>query len=894
MRVSKTSSLDDGIASPNNFKQIIFQPTYIDEYGKIIQLAPVDDVGDHPDPDFKWCVDEPWPGDDDQLSCNSDGEESVGTSSHASSLISTETSTGRVSDSHEQFQNRARTSFITWLEQGNGIFHILGKPGSGKSTFMKYLTQQPRAKEHLNVWASEKKLVIGTFFFWKPGSHLQKTIKGLIRGLLHRILSECPDLIPLAFPLQWELSMHRDVIHIEHNECQSALENLIAVSHAGSGHRFMLFIDGLDEFEGDHSYLIRQLFQWTNKSPNIKLCISSREWAIFQEAFRDCPKLHLHKLTRLDIQRFVSGRFREMRIKTLLSGNDDNRVYHLKKVIIDGSDGVFLWVSLVLRHIQEGLHNGDRIDDLMRLIRSLPTELEHMLQQLLDSIPQHNRKLAYSMFLLTRLNIPNEGVPLMQCSFLEEYTEDKNFAMNSVTNFLTKRETEMRLDRAKKRVYGVCKGFLEVRKTFEPSPNLLKDNVHFTHRSIMEFVDSPYLEEKMDMEQPTFDAFDAWCQTYLGLLKRVRLPQLFFLPDPHYRSYLFFRHRSGERDMRSIFHATRLSILGSLEAAIAYEIVLGPQGNALRFCKFLDSICRLLAGRESGTASKVLIKLELGQLMQCKMADIPIFICALHAFCEFFEYQKIAYLELASPLASACIIGFGLYYFHSEHRDLKERWPRVYKSLQVLFHNGALSSCRLPPASEPVFHTLMRRWCSDLQLAHGSLILECIAFLLFQGVNPRFAVVTSPTKDRVIDRNGKFRMGFKVYFTSGSPIGDAIYQEDTIRVGPDHLYFLLATPETFDIRNKYGHVITLRDLVSIWFPNCSAVLEQVIDWILDLGVEVDTQHRLQLQARFGHLLRPLFDPSFPGFVGSAAIQRENDSADIDNWWPIKDIVYLRK
>jgi Cdc6-like AAA superfamily ATPase len=39
--------------------------------------------------------------------------------------------------------------FVDWLRCGNGIFHITGKPGSGKSTLMKFLSQHRRTQQEL-------------------------------------------------------------------------------------------------------------------------------------------------------------------------------------------------------------------------------------------------------------------------------------------------------------------------------------------------------------------------------------------------------------------------------------------------------------------------------------------------------------------------------------------------------------------------------------------------------------------------------------------------------------------------------------------------------------------------------------------------------------------------
>ncbi|KAK7710806.1 hypothetical protein SLS64_005711 [Diaporthe eres] len=202
---------------------------------------------------------------------------------------------------------KARDDFIVWLERDHGIFHISGKPGSGKSTLMKYLCRHGRTKDHLKAWAGDKNLSIGEFFFWRPGSALQKSLKGVIRGLLHCVLSEAPDLIPVVFPAQWEESMFNDKLHIEHHECQQGFKLLTSMNATSRNHKFAFFVDGLDEFDGNHSDLVRQLFDWVTNSQNVKLCVSSREWAVFHDAFKDCPHFSLHHLTRSDMQRVVLG-----------------------------------------------------------------------------------------------------------------------------------------------------------------------------------------------------------------------------------------------------------------------------------------------------------------------------------------------------------------------------------------------------------------------------------------------------------------------------------------------------------------------------------------------------------------------------------------------------------
>jgi hypothetical protein len=52
-------------------------------------------------------------------------------------------------------RRHARELFINWLSSGDGIFHISGKLGSGKSTLMKFLHNHRRTKTELKKWAGE-------------------------------------------------------------------------------------------------------------------------------------------------------------------------------------------------------------------------------------------------------------------------------------------------------------------------------------------------------------------------------------------------------------------------------------------------------------------------------------------------------------------------------------------------------------------------------------------------------------------------------------------------------------------------------------------------------------------------------------------------------------------
>lgn len=58
-------------------------------------------------------------------------------------------------DQQLQMQFKASEKFVNWLSFSDGIFHISGKLGSGKSTLMKLLYTHPRTGKELEAWSGK-------------------------------------------------------------------------------------------------------------------------------------------------------------------------------------------------------------------------------------------------------------------------------------------------------------------------------------------------------------------------------------------------------------------------------------------------------------------------------------------------------------------------------------------------------------------------------------------------------------------------------------------------------------------------------------------------------------------------------------------------------------------
>lgn len=65
----------------------------------------------------------------------------------------------------EPQEDKPWSCFASWLKTGDGIYWINGKAGSGKSTLMRYIYDNPRTRQELSQWAAPTALSMPGFFF---------------------------------------------------------------------------------------------------------------------------------------------------------------------------------------------------------------------------------------------------------------------------------------------------------------------------------------------------------------------------------------------------------------------------------------------------------------------------------------------------------------------------------------------------------------------------------------------------------------------------------------------------------------------------------------------------------------------------------------------------------
>ncbi|KAB5579952.1 hypothetical protein GE09DRAFT_1050579 [Coniochaeta sp. 2T2.1] len=207
------------------------------------------------------------------------------------------------------------SNFRAWLNGDDRLYWITGKAGSGKSTLMKYLFCHARTRREILAWATPAQpFVIAGFFFWNTGSPMQKTQQGLFRSLVYQILSHHRELMPLIrHDIGYRAGYNKRSEGLSDSVwTNSLLERVFRtlVTQIVKPIKVFLFIDGLDEYSGSHGD-ITKLLKDISTTKNVKICVSSRPYIAFQNAFGKCPSLILQNLTHRDIKTYVTAKFNE-------------------------------------------------------------------------------------------------------------------------------------------------------------------------------------------------------------------------------------------------------------------------------------------------------------------------------------------------------------------------------------------------------------------------------------------------------------------------------------------------------------------------------------------------------------------------------------------------------
>lgn len=346
---------------------------------------------------------------------------------------------------------------------------------------MKYLYDHESTNRYLRVWSGNEPLVKASFYFWNPGQQMQKSLEGLLQTLLYHILNACPDLTPTMCSRRWDDQQLANGTTSTMSWTLAELQASFArfKTQPSVSTKFYFHIDGLDEYYGD-SWDVIGMLRDLSTTPNVKLCLSSRPWNCFQDAFgtQNPHMLRLHDLTRQDIELFAR--------ENLLSYThyldlEPNLFDDLIRDIGDRAQGVFLWVRLVVRSLRDGIVNEDPVSILQERLGAIPSDLEEFFEHILASVEEIYRTRMASTFLAAlRTRHP---LKVIHYYFLEQ--DDTTFGLDLPSNIWRSSQIQRRVLQTQRRLNGRFKGLLEPASLDDIGP---QTNVDFLHRTLRDFL----------------------------------------------------------------------------------------------------------------------------------------------------------------------------------------------------------------------------------------------------------------------------------------------------------------------------------------------------------------------------------------------------------------------
>jgi hypothetical protein len=376
-----------------------------------------------------------------------------------------------------------KLGFESWLRRGTGIFWIKGKPGSGKSTLMRFLRDDRRTTDALIVPKTDQKWTVVWFFFHERGSYMQNSYEALLRSILFQIVSQDTGSAEVLLPFYLSQGSN---IPTRGNWSVTNMDAALAAILSTSV-KVMFWLDALDEFAGPPRFIadfLEKLVKQSSESGScIRICFSSREWDEFERAFGKYPNFQIHEQTRDAIISYASWRLKDAKLDNQVSTwNADKRIkispavspsLEIASTIANLAKGVFLWVKIVIDNFLE-LSRTPTLEELEKLLSGTPENLEDLYKRAINRLPNDHRVEAFVMLeLISRVGpLDLELVVLApDFAFCETAAECADAIRRTRSKEWFAQDAEL-----KRQLKNRCGGLLEIVANKEPSSNSPKCN----------------------------------------------------------------------------------------------------------------------------------------------------------------------------------------------------------------------------------------------------------------------------------------------------------------------------------------------------------------------------------------------------------------------------------
>jgi hypothetical protein len=435
----------------------------------------------------------------------------------------------------EWIWTKTANRFVEWLgswdaclEACENAYWISGVAGAGKSTLMKYVLEAERLKDYLPSQPQRPSIVCNYFFCELTGqkAEYENKMSGFLHSFLDQLLGKSPKLLPWIWPFY--LKQVREP-HFPPISCSTWSEHTLKetlsaiISKADLDSNVLLFLDGLDECEGNHKDQLDLLQSWItpakSKKFQIKLCIACRgDLPVFSNRLAKSHTLEMHNWTKSDIRTYVEKELEKSfglsPIRPALRQAEIKS--RLISTILKNARGVFLWVKLVVSTLAVEIEDGLSSTSLQSELEEVPPELDAIYGHIIKKIPQ---KYLYDAFRYFKALLKAPGnnytltllqIALATCDPLDALKGCSQYEAPSEGRPTRSSSARIDLNEIETRIRSHCRGLIQVQdrklaKDRWGMDRTRKDKVVFIHRTAVKYLLKLRLDQSIKERLPTND-----------------------------------------------------------------------------------------------------------------------------------------------------------------------------------------------------------------------------------------------------------------------------------------------------------------------------------------------------------------------------------------------------
>jgi hypothetical protein len=268
------------------------------------------------------------------------------------------------------------------------LFYIQGKPGSGKSTIMKYV------KDHLlEHEPNAKTAIMASFFYSYREGESQISHYNMLRSILYEILNQNESFF---YHFQHEFRKHQTPLHETRHDSLSnpevpynALKDVLrSIGKHDGREQIYLLIDAVDEStDEDRRSVLQLLFDLCSNNNRciIKAIVAGRPVVELEALIRKSQaSIRMQDVNHSDIKKFVRAF-----LGSELQLTEGALRQATQEYILENAQGVFLWVHLVRGQLVKFVEKGCSKSEIFGFLKSLPTELEDFYKHILKDLEKN-------------------------------------------------------------------------------------------------------------------------------------------------------------------------------------------------------------------------------------------------------------------------------------------------------------------------------------------------------------------------------------------------------------------------------------------------------------------------------------------------------------------------